>query len=96
MLRSALLAVSVLSLAAAPLQARAQGAAPAAPPRPVTTWEDVDQPMSSLLNGGHRIVSAMGPTFTLERNGKYVACEVRPAGGMRGTRETTSECHRLN
>jgi len=52
--------------------------------------------MSSLLNGGHRIVSAMGPTFTLERNGKYVACEVRPAGGMRGTRETTSECHRLN
>jgi hypothetical protein len=99
MLRSAFLALSLLSIAAAPLRAQAppvQAPGPAAPPRPVTAWEDVDQPMSALLNGGHRIVSAMGPTFTLERNGKYVACEVRPAGGMRGARETTSECHRLN
>jgi hypothetical protein len=77
--------------------ALAQAPAPAAPPvRPVTVWEDVAEPMSTLLNGGHRIVSSMGPAFTLERNGKYIACEVRPAGGMRGTRETTSECHRLN
>ncbi|WP_264050636.1 hypothetical protein [Methylobacterium flocculans] len=52
--------------------------------------------MSALLNGGHRIVSASGPSFILERGGKYVACEVRPAGGMRGTPETTSTCHRLN
>ncbi|WP_246689361.1 hypothetical protein [Methylobacterium sp. WL19] len=52
--------------------------------------------MSVLLNGGHRIVSAMGPSFTLERGGKYVVCEIRPAGGMRGTPETTSTCHRLN
>jgi hypothetical protein len=37
----------------------------------VTTWEAVDQPMSALLNDGHRIVSAMCPSFTLERNGKY-------------------------
>ncbi len=87
--------VAVLSLpVAAPL--RAQGTAPATPPRPATTWEAVDQPMSALLNGGHRIVSAMGPSFTLERNGKYVACEIRPAGGMRGAAETTSQCHRLN
>ncbi|WP_217659746.1 hypothetical protein [Muricoccus roseus] len=62
----------------------------------MTTWEAVERPMSALLNGGHRIVSAMGPSFTLERNGKYVACGVRPVGGMRGTAETTSQCHRLN
>jgi len=96
MIRSLLLATPLLLLAAAPLRAQAPGAAPATPSRPVTMWEEVDQPMSALLNGGHRIVSAMGPSFTLERNGKYVACEVRAAGGMRGTRETTSECRRLN
>ena len=89
-----LLSTFLLSVTTAAL--KAQTPAPAAPPRPVTTWEAVDQPMSALLNGGHRIVSAFGPSFTLERNGKYVACEVRPAGGMRGARETTSECHRLN
>ena len=89
-----LLLTLLLSAVVTPLQA--QTPAPAAPPRPVTTWEALDQPMSALLNGGHRIVSAMGPSFTLERNGKYVACEVRPAGGMRGTPETTSQCHRLN
>lgn len=70
--------------------------APAAPPRPVTVWVPVEEAMSALLNGGHRIVSASGPSFILERGGKYVACEVRPAGGMRGTPETTSTCHRLN
>ncbi|MBP0494257.1 hypothetical protein [Roseomonas indoligenes] len=96
MIRHALLALSLLPLAASPLRAQAPATAPAAPQRPATMWEDVDQPMSALLNGGHRIVSSMGPSFTLERNGKYVACEVRPAGGMRGARETTSECHRLN
>ncbi|WP_458095608.1 hypothetical protein [Roseomonas sp. WA12] len=95
MTRSALLALPLLLLAA-PLHAQAPAQGPAASPRPATMWEDVDQPMSALLNGGHRIISAFGPSFTLERNGKYVACEVRPAGGMRGARETTSECHRLN
>jgi len=84
----------VLLLPVAALPALAQ--APSAPPRPATTWEAVDQPMSALLNGGHRIVAAAGPSFTLERNGKYVACEVRPAGGARGAAETTSECRRLN
>jgi len=96
MIRHALLAASLLLLAPMAALAQAPGPAPAAPARPATMWEEVEQPMSALLNGGHRIVSAMGPTFTLERNGKYVACEVRPAGGMRGTRETTSECRRLN
>ncbi|MCR0985081.1 hypothetical protein [Roseomonas populi] len=94
MRRFALLTALLLSGLPMPIHAQAPG--PAAPTRPVTMWEDVDQPMSALLSGGHRIVSAMGPSFKLERNGKYVTCEVRPAGGMRGTRETTSECHRLN
>ncbi|WP_043838456.1 hypothetical protein [Muricoccus aerilatus] len=89
-----LLSTFLLSVTTAAL--KAQTPAPAAPPRPVTTWEAVDQPMSALLNGGHRIISATGPSFTLERSGKYVACEVRPAGGMRGTAETTSQCYRLN
>ncbi|KQP40072.1 hypothetical protein ASF49_21460 [Methylobacterium sp. Leaf104] len=84
--------LSVLVLAAGPTFAQA----PAAPPRPATTWVPVEEPMSALLNGGHRIVSASGPSFTLERGGKYVVCEVRTAGGMRGTAETTSTCHRLN
>lgn len=70
--------------------------APAVPPRPATTWVPVEEPMSALLNGGHRVVSASGPSFTLERGGKYVVCEVRPAGGMRGAAETTSTCHRVN
>jgi len=81
-----------LLLAAGP--ALAQG--PAAPPRPATVWVPVEEPMSALLNGGHRLVSASGPSFVLERGGKYVVCEVRPAGGMRATPETTSTCHRLN
>lgn len=101
MLRPTCRAVLLLALAAAPLLAAAPGQAqpaPAAPAplRPVTVWEPVEQPMSVLLNGGHRIVSAMGPSFTLERNGKFVACEMRPPGGMRGGREATSECYRLN
>jgi hypothetical protein len=79
------------------LTARAQGqGALAAPPRLATTWEAVEQPMSALLNGGHRIVSATGPSFTLERGGKYVVCEVRPAGGMRGASDTISTCSRVN
>ncbi|TXN33560.1 hypothetical protein FV220_02160 [Methylobacterium sp. WL19] len=84
--------VLLLILSSAPAIAQA----PAMPPRPTTVWVPVEEPMSVLLNGGHRIVSAMGPSFTLERGGKYVVCEIRPAGGMRGTPETTSTCHRLN
>lgn len=81
-----------LILAAGPAFAQA----PAVPSRPATTWVPVEEPMSALLNGGHRLVSAFGPSFTLERGGKYVVCEVRPAGGMRGAPETTSTCHRVN
>ncbi|BAU92001.1 hypothetical protein MPPM_3396 [Methylorubrum populi] len=69
---------------------------PAGPPRLPTTWEALDQSMSALLNGGHRIVSATGPSFTLERQGRYVVCEVRPPGGLRGNAEATSTCHRVN
>lgn len=83
-----------LLLLAAP--AWAQAPAPTAPSRPVTVWTAIDQPLSALLNGGYRIVAAMGPTFTLEKGGKYVLCELRPAGGMGGRRETTSECHGIN
>ena len=92
MRRSLPLTLSLLILTAGPAFAQA----PVAPPRPATTWVPVEEPMSALLNGGHRIVSASGPSFTLERGGKYVVCEVRPAGGMRGTSETTSTCHRVN
>ena len=90
------LLLSTLLLSAVVMPLQAQTPAPATPPRPVTIWEAVDQPMSALLNGGHRIVSAKGPSFTLERNGKYVACGLRPAGGMCSTAETTSQCYRLN
>lgn len=96
MIRHRRLTVLLPLLLAGPALAQAPAPAAAPPVRPVTVWEDVAEPMSTLLNGGHRIVASMGPAFTLERNGKYIACEVRPAGGMRGTRETTSECHRLN
>ncbi len=100
MTRTTLAAAALLLAAATPLaaqpSAQSSAQAPAPPPRPATTWEVIDQPMSALLNGGHRIVSAAGPSFTLERDGKYVSCEVRPAGGMGGRRETVSECRRLN
>lgn len=76
--------------------AQAQAIVPEAPPRPATTWEAVAQPLSALLNGGYQIVAMTGPGFTLEKGGKYVLCEVRPASGFRGSTETTSECHRLN
>ncbi|MFJ7440139.1 hypothetical protein ACIQW5_21020 [Methylorubrum thiocyanatum] len=89
------LALVLGPLAGLPARAQGQGA-PAPPPRLATTWEAVDQPMSALLNGGQRIVSATGPSFTLERGGKYVVCEVRPAGGMRGAPDTTSTCYRVN
>lgn len=92
-----LLSILILPILAGPTaQAQAQGPAPTAPLRLATTWDAVDQPMSALLNGGFRLVSATGPSFTLERGGKYVVCEVRPAGGLRGTPETTSTCHRVN
>ncbi|MEH3147716.1 MAG: hypothetical protein PGN34_20765 [Methylobacterium frigidaeris] len=96
MTRPLLLALVLPVLAGGSALAQGTASPPASPPRPPTTWEAVDQPMSALLNGGYRIVSATGPSFTLERQGKYVVCEVRPAGGMRGTPETTSTCHRVN
>ena len=90
----------LLLAASAPGQVQAQvqtpPQAPGAPTRPVTVWTDIDQPMSALLNGGHRVVAATGPVFTLEKGGKYVVCEIRPAGGMSGRRETTSDCHGVN
>jgi hypothetical protein len=90
-------ALVLLMLAGIPAtSARAQTPPPAAPPRLPTTWETIDQSMSALLNGGHRIVSATGPSFTLERQGKYVVCEVRPPGGLRGNAEATSTCYRVN
>ncbi|KQP85337.1 hypothetical protein ASF60_21855 [Methylobacterium sp. Leaf113] len=92
MRRSLPLTLALIVFAAGPALAQA----PAGPPRPATTWITIEEPMSTLLNGGHRIVSASGPSFTLERGGKYVVCEVRPAGGMRGAAETTSTCHRVN
>jgi hypothetical protein len=92
MIRSILLTTLFLLSAAASAHAQA----PAAPTRPVTVWTDIDQPMSALLNGGHRVVTASGPLFTLEKGGKYVVCEIRPAGGMGGRRETTSDCHGIN
>ncbi|MDP4026906.1 hypothetical protein Q8W71_30400 [Methylobacterium sp. NEAU 140] len=89
------LALVLSPLAGLPARAQSYGAL-AAPPRLATTWEAVEQPMSALLNGGHWIVSATGPSFTLERGGKYVVCEVRPAGGMRGAPGPTSTCYRVN
>lgn len=83
--------VLLLIFASAPAIAQT----PAMLARPMTVWVPVEEPMSVLLNRGHRIVSAIGPSFTLERGGKYVICEIRPAGGMSGTPETTSTCHRL-
>lgn len=69
MLRFPLPTLVGLALAGVPA-ASAQTPPAAAPPRLPTTWEAIDQPMSVLLNGGHRIVSATGPSFTLERQGK--------------------------
>ena len=40
--------------------------------------------------GGTTTYAVDDVSFTLERGGKYVVCEVRPAGGMRGAAETTS------
>ncbi|RVU18735.1 hypothetical protein [Methylobacterium oryzihabitans] len=86
--------VSLALLAALAGPALAQG--PAGPPRVPTQWEEVNRSMSELLNDGHRIVAAAGPSFTLEKNGKYVACEVRSAGAVGAKRSTTSQCYRLN
>lgn len=72
-----------------------QPSRPAAPPRPTTTWDFVDQPVSALLNGGYRVAAMSGPALTLEKDGKYLLCEIRPAG-FGGTAQATSECHRLN
>lgn len=73
--RFTLHALVLLVLAGIPAtSARAQTPPSAAPPRLPTTWEAIDQSMSALLNGGHRIVSATGPSFTLERQGTYVVC----------------------
>ena len=94
-MRRALCLVAVLLATAAAQPSAAQ--APAPPPRQTTTWEMVDQSMGALLNDGHRIVSASGPLFTLEKNGRYVACEVRPAAGAGGARsQATSLCYRIN
>lgn len=90
-------ALVLLALAGVSVEpAQAQTPPPASPPRLPTTWEAIDQSMSALLNGGHRIVSATGPSFTLERQGKYTVCEVRPPGGLRGNAEATSTCYRVN
>lgn len=91
-MRRPILAACLLPILGLPAHAQA----PAAPPRQTTTWEVVPQPLSALLDGGYRIVAMTGPAFVLEKSGRYVLCEVRPAGGMRGGAETTSECHRLN
>ncbi|MFC0407463.1 hypothetical protein [Roseomonas elaeocarpi] len=95
--RAAFLPLALLLAApAGPSLAQAPAQAPAAPPRPATTWEAVDQPLNALLDGGYRIVAMTGPGFTLEKGGKYLLCEVRTPGGMRGSATATSECHRLN
>jgi hypothetical protein len=52
--------------------------------------------MDALLDAGWRIVAMTGPGFTLEQRGKYLLCELRPPGGLRGNGPATSECHRLN
>ncbi|MDJ0390705.1 hypothetical protein QMO56_21550 [Roseomonas sp. E05] len=72
-----------------------QPSRPATPPRPATTWDFVEQPVSALLNGGYRVAAMSGPALTLEKDGKYLLCEIRPAG-FGGTAQATSECHRLN
>jgi hypothetical protein len=72
---------------------------PAERPQPLrlpTTWEKVEQPLDALLNDGWRIVAMTGPGFTLEKRGKYVLCQLLPAGGMSSRAETLSECHGLN
>jgi len=76
-----------------------QPARPAERPQPLrlpTSWNKIDQPLDALLNDGWRIVAMTGPGFTLEKRGKYVLCQVLPAGGMGGRAETLSECHGLN
>jgi hypothetical protein len=98
-MRTIILAAAMALLLAAPLRAQAPSPAASArpaPPRPETTWEPVEQPMDALLNAGWRIVAMTGPGFTLEQRGKYLFCELRPPGGLRGNGPATSECHRMN
>lgn len=61
-----------------------------------TTWEPVTQSLAELLNGGHRIVTAAPPLLMLERSGKYIACQLRPPGGLSGATVASASCHRLN
>lgn len=61
-----------------------------------TTWEPVTQSLAELLNGGHRIITAAPPALMLARGGKYIACQLRPPGGLSGATAASASCHRLN
>jgi hypothetical protein len=65
-------------------------------PRPTTTWEPVEQPLNALLNGGYKIIAMTGPSFTLEKDGKYILCDVRSSGSGNLGDQACSECYRLN
>jgi hypothetical protein len=87
---------ALLLASATTLPAFAQAPAGNLSQRPVTKWEAVDQPLSALLDGGYKIIAMTAGIFTLEKDGKYILCELRPAGGLSGNKDATSECHKLN
>lgn len=91
-MRFRLAAMALAVIVASPAHAQQQ-------PQPgwvATTWEPVTQSLAELLNGGHRIVTAAPPVLMLERNGKYIACQLRPPGGLSGAAAASANCHRLN
>jgi hypothetical protein len=90
----AAIALVALATPALTTAALAQPAPRPEPNRLPTTWTELDQPLSALLDDGWRIIAMTGPGFTLEKRGKFVLCQIFPSSSRRP--EATSQCHALN
>jgi len=48
--------------------------------------------MSSLLDSGYKIIAMTATIFTLEKDSKYLYCEIRNVGGgQAGNRDANSD-----
>ena len=61
-----------------------------------TTWITVGQSLTELLDSGYKINSSMGPAMTLEKDGKYILCEIHPNMFTSDQNGASSACHAIN
>ena len=61
-----------------------------------TTWITVNQSLTELLDSGYKINSSMGPAMTLEKDGKYILCEIHPNTFSSDQNGASSACHAIN